>query len=91
MILLILNTLALNLVQKKYVKMTGYLYKKRPRRAADVPPLSPSPPWGGSGWGFGLNCAAHHIPPRRSSSSTPSWFLRHRGRSSVRGSSPGRS
>ena len=34
MILLILNTLAPNLVQKKYVKMTGYLYKKRPRRAA---------------------------------------------------------
>ena len=34
MILLILNTLAPNLVQKKYVKMTGYLYKKRPLRAA---------------------------------------------------------
>jgi len=32
MILLILNTLAPNLVQKKYVK-------KRPLRAADVPPL----------------------------------------------------
>ena len=37
-----------------------------------------------------FNCVADHIQHHKFSNNRPSWFLRHRGRSSGRGSSAGR-